>query len=76
MILHFLAGSDFNQFSEPEVVFTLIHPNFGPICRNVTLVNDEISEETEHFLIGMSTLNDRVTLQESIQVSIIDNDGE
>ena len=70
------AGSDFNQISEQEVVFTLHPQNFGPICRNVTLVNDNISESAESFHIQMSTPNERVLLQDAIPVSIIDDDGD
>ena len=46
------------------------------ICRNVIVVDDEISENTEYFLIEMSTSNHQVLLENYEQVSIIDNDGE
>ena len=50
--------------------------NLVPICRNVPLVNDEVSETVEQFLVQMSTLNERVSLQEFVHVSILDDDSE
>ena len=76
VVLFSIAGSDFNQILEPEVVFTTSPQNFGPICRNVTLVNDDISESAESFLIHMSTSYEQVSLQDFIEVSVIDDDGE
>ena len=71
----YIAGADFNEFAEPEVVFEATSVN-QTICRNVIVVDDEISENTEYFLIEMSTSNHQVLLENYEQVSIIDNDGE
>ena len=59
---------------DPELVFTT--SSQGPLCRVVTLVNDDISEGTEFFLIVMSTSMERVGLDDAAGVTVSDDDSE
>lgn len=75
LILPYIAGSDFDAITEPEVVFTSTNSQ-QPICRTVTLINDQVSEGTEFFMIEMSTSMERVDLDDPAQVTVSDDDGQ
>lgn len=60
---------------DPELVFTSTSSQ-DPICRPVTLVNDEVSEATEFFMIEMSTSVERVDLDDPALVTVSDDDGQ
>lgn len=60
---------------EPELVFTSTS-SLEPICQTVTLVNNNVSEGTEFFLIEMSTSIERVELDNAAQVTILDDDSQ
>ena len=58
---------------ESELVFTSTNSQ-EPICRSVAVINDSVSEETELFLIEMSTSRERVALSSAALVTILDDD--
>ena len=60
---------------EPELVFTSTSSQ-EPICRQVMLINDEVSEGTEFFIIEMSTSMERVDLDSPALVTVTDDDGQ
>ena len=71
--LFYIVGADFNPLMDPAIVFTSANSQ-DPICRPVTVINDSVSEETEVFLIEMSTSREHVALSNATQVTISDDD--
>lgn len=74
LTLSYAVGSDVNSITESEVILAP-DDSQSPICRSVTPINDEIFENTEVFLVSMTTSRDRVEVDSPVQVSILDNDG-
>ena len=69
------VGSDFTMFMESELVFP---PNNAPaaLCRPIPVVSDDFAEETELFLIRLSSTNINVVPGSPVQVTILDQDSE
>lgn len=47
----------------------------SPVCRSVIPIDDEIFENTEVFLVSLTSSRERVEVDGPLQVSILDNDG-
>ena len=63
------------MFTESELVFT---PNnaLTALCRRIPVLSDDFAEETEVFLIDLSSTNGNVASGSSVQVTIFDQDSE
>ena len=46
------------------------------LCRQVPLINDDLAEDTELFLIDLSSTSENVQSGSPIQVTIFDQDSE
>ncbi len=71
-----------NRILEPEDYIAISNPvtfsSTGPtvMCRNVTIVNDQLSEGTQQFLADLDTSDPSVFLRpETATIDIEDNDG-
>ena len=69
------VGSDFGVLVESDVVFTPDNAQ-DVICRQVPLTNDEFAEETELFLVRLSTMHDYVFPGPPINITVFDNDSK
>ena len=66
------VGMDFTSLGNAEL--TVASPQV-PVCLSVNLLNDNIFEDRETFLLSMSTSRERVLVDDALQITIIDNDG-
>ena len=66
---------DFGQVVEPNILFTPENAQ-QTLCRSIPLMDDELVENAEHFLVELSTTDENVVLGPPIQVTILDNDSE
>ena len=69
------VGSDFGQFSAPDILFTPDDSNQA-LCHTIPIIDDSLAESTEMFLVLLNTNSSNVLLGPPIQVTIFDNDGE
>lgn len=44
-------------------------------CVNITIVDDDVSEDTEEFMVVLSTLDSNVKIGDNLTIKIADNDG-
>ena len=63
---------DFTSLENAEL--TITSPE-GLVCLSVNLLDDNIFEDRETFLLSMSTSRERVLVDDAVQITIIDNDG-
>ena len=68
------VGTDFNMLSE-ELMFNPQNAQ-DTACQQVSLIDDDSSEDTEYFLIELSSTNYNVIPGSPIQVVIFDEDSE
>lgn len=70
-----LAGLDYERVNMTLTFAPLPSPEV--MCVSVSLIPDEIAEDTEMFTIVASSLTESVTLTpEEVPVSILDNDSK
>ena len=74
-MFHYVAGSDFVPIVELELVIPASTEN-QLTCANVIVVDDEISENTESFIVEISSANDRVLVENFTLIPISDDDGK
>ena len=60
---------------EADIIFTPENAHLT-ICRPIPLLNDELAENTEHFVFSLTTTADNVILGSLTQVTIFDDDGK
>ena len=70
-ITFFAAGSDF--IIEAGLIF---NSSTSYLCHEVTLIDDNISEETEFFLIDFSSFDDNVLFGPVTEVMLLDEDSK
>ena len=66
------VGMDFTPLENSEITLT---SSQVPVCLSVTLVDDNVFEGSETFLLSMSATRERVLVDDPVQITIIDNDG-
>ena len=59
---------------EPSLALTSANSQ-DSLCQSVTLINDDVFEEREIFLVSMSTSTEHVEVDSPVQITIIDDDG-
>ena len=63
------------MFSESELMFTPDNAQTAR-CQQIPVISDEFAEETELFLIRLSSSNVNVVSGPPVQVTILDQDSE
>ena len=70
------GGRDYSPILSTIEVFPTISSSSYQVCINLTIIEDEILEYTEYFLVILTTDNFKVNiLRGRLQVSIEDNDS-